>query len=861
MSEFLVRSACRGRRPPCGVSSRRVSRPALIARLLRERHVARFLVAPDKFGKTNLALEYADTVFSFEHVFWVDGKSPCFLRDVDEGCIASVLLATDEQPFLVVFEDVPPLDPQRAERFSREIDVLLDRDCEVLATCVPTCDVFERHRDRIKLTACDLLLSDEEMDALRLPASIAAEPARSIAPSRRVAGLVWCPDEARTSFLEAALHEEFPGDVLLALFVMLVLQDGELHDLGSFGAFDDAQAAFFAENYPYLGVDVRRGRFDAAPFSVDELFAAFVEKLDAMARRSLQAKRDVLAARLADVLLGRRRLSRACDVVRLLAARPTRASWLASWGEELLEGACLLPATEAYRSLAGERAGLTFRLAADEAVRRALLNDPTGACESAQRVMSVATAPLRDRALAALVVANCGSADARLRANDVLEGLVAAGEGGAASVIDPSDANADADAVEWTAAAHVLVALSSSCAEAADRWLSWRERGARGALSLVSASWVLSRALSEGAEADRSVERLGVVVRACVCDAGEPMGLSCALAGMAYERACDADALSLHALDARTAAVVGRAEVELFNQCTAFERAERDLRDARRLYAATHPDVARPSSSLVHGARTVALAPMLTVNLFGGLEVYIGEDRVETSRMRRKKTQTLLALLVLNRGHELPRSRLYELLWPNSNPDSARRNFYSVSSELRRALTTPEGTCPYLIRRQQGLRLDPALLQSDVEDMEDVCRTLLFEQPGFGGWAHLYEQVDRRFSEDIVPGDGDNEAIAGIRVDYRNRLVDALVAAARRLVAAGDVQEGLWFARAALQRDRTREDAYAALMQAQAASGQRAAALDTYFSCRRFLSEELGIDPDPSTMRIYHDIIETGGAM
>ena len=161
MPDFLTRAACRGRRPRHLVTHRHISRPHLVAKLLRERHVARFIVAPDGFGKSALSFEYADTVFSFDHVFWINGKSPCFLRDLDARRIAKTLLAEDSQPFLVVFEDVPPLDPERVELLSREMDRLLDRECEVLVTCVPTCDAFDCHRDRVKLGSEELLLTDE----------------------------------------------------------------------------------------------------------------------------------------------------------------------------------------------------------------------------------------------------------------------------------------------------------------------------------------------------------------------------------------------------------------------------------------------------------------------------------------------------------------------------------------------------------------------------------------------------------------------------------------------------------------------------------------------------------------------------
>ena len=47
-----------------------------------------------------------------------------------------------------------------------------------------------------------------------------------------------------------------------------------------------------------------------------------------------------------------------------------------------------------------------------------------------------------------------------------------------------------------------------------------------------------------------------------------------------------------------------------------------------------------------------------------------------------------------------------------------------------------------------------------------------------------------------------------------------------------------------------------ALMRAQIASLQRTAALQTYFACRRYLADDLGIDPSAETMRLYRSIIE-----
>ena len=82
-----------------------------------------------------------------------------------------------------------------------------------------------------------------------------------------------------------------------------------------------------------------------------------------------------------------------------------------------------------------------------------------------------------------------------------------------------------------------------------------------------------------------------------------------------------------------------------------------------------------------------------------------------------------------------------------------------------------------------------------------------------------------------------------------------------RLLPPVLVGAALWFAREAAGRDRSREDACAALMEAQLGVGQRAAAIDTYLSCRRYLVEELGIDPSPSIVALYRSAVEAEEAL
>ena len=145
-------------------SGRQVVRPRLIQKMMGERAVARFLVAPAGFGKTSLALQYAEEIVGLSHVWWMDAEDPCFLRDLDNGRIRASVLGMSAQGDLAVFEDVPYLDDERSRAFSQVIDDMLERGWEVVVTTIPLYDSFsERQADRVLIGAFDFLLDDAEL--------------------------------------------------------------------------------------------------------------------------------------------------------------------------------------------------------------------------------------------------------------------------------------------------------------------------------------------------------------------------------------------------------------------------------------------------------------------------------------------------------------------------------------------------------------------------------------------------------------------------------------------------------------------------------------------------------------------------
>ena len=223
MKSFLANSACNGR-PPKNLRTKKYrSRPKLVQKMMVERDVARFLVAPQGYGKTMLAFEYANVVSNFANTFWINCQSPCFLRDLDDGVVASTLSLLGGRGSLAVFEDVPFLGDGRAEAFSHDIDTLLSDGWEVLVTVTPVADsLSDLQKDRVCIASKDLLVDADEIDSAGNS---------GFGECDRVASFVWGTDSDVDALLQGMKTAGAPAELVLVEFVMLVLGEGSIEDV------------------------------------------------------------------------------------------------------------------------------------------------------------------------------------------------------------------------------------------------------------------------------------------------------------------------------------------------------------------------------------------------------------------------------------------------------------------------------------------------------------------------------------------------------------------------------------------------------------------------------------------------------
>lgn len=868
MTNYIRDAACRGRRPQGVIPLRHHSRPHLVNQLLAERRTPRFLVAPGGFGKKTLMAEYADVVFSFEHVYWVSGASPCFLRDLDAGTIATDLCHHDQGVRLVVFQDVPCMDEQRVAAFGRLVEDLSASDIEVMCSMAPSADLYEGLLPgRVVVNGYDLLVGEEER-APRLADEddVAAD---GLPPSACVPCVLW-DERGAQLLLEGLRKEDIPQELFLVTAVILLIGAGSLDDLEQFvepGHLPEA-LGLLAACYPYAGISLEEGRFEASPVKVEEFSRIIGTVLNGNCGQSPCKGRDEVAAAAADVMLARHCSDRAFETMDYLASRSAVMRWLGKHSWAMVKNGYSREYCVAF--LQANRSHSTVPHAASSAAAWgfAEMGDAKEAQRLARAVVTSATSDDTSRSMAALLLAMIGKGDSLVRADEAMDHLMrkalALRKNGQDAVV-PLEAM---DAMAVQAALQDGPTLAISVFREQCRRSGEAGRRLWGEPLLLSAALILgflqNRQPDIGPLSIEDREEVEDFIQECILalDALATNGVH-----FSWDHVRMADLLQ-GLMDSRqfgvkmrlrpmTVSALGRARGDLALEQGAYRRSCRQMDAERQARGDARPDGFRSAAARHQkmSAAKVSVVPHLRVEMFGSFVVYVGDRRVDDKLLARRKSRTLLALLVLNHGREVSVDYLSATFWPNAAPASARKNFYTLWSLLRRVLSV-EGQCPYLVRTEMSVRVNYDLVDSDLEPFEELCRQLLFSGRSDTNWEELLALASGRFGGVLLPAERENVVIQESRHRLHTNITDALVTASGRLLAGGQPQGALWFAREALRRDQSREDVYLAQMRAQIAAEQRAAALDTFFACRSYLTEQLGIDPSPRLVELYHSIIE-----
>jgi DNA-binding SARP family transcriptional activator len=248
---------------------------------------------------------------------------------------------------------------------------------------------------------------------------------------------------------------------------------------------------------------------------------------------------------------------------------------------------------------------------------------------------------------------------------------------------------------------------------------------------------------------------------------------------------------------------------------------------------------------------------MLTIRQFGHFTVARDDLPVAAAEWGRRKTRSLLKVLLSARGSLFTIDQLLEILYPDSHPERVTRNLLTRIAELRRALEPGLGEgqqSRFIVRVGKGsycFAADaPCLI--DTERFQ-ACMLDARSWADQGRWQEataLYEEAVALYRGDYLAEDLYEEWTQSTRTHLREQYLQALEEAARGRARLGHVQRATGHSEQLLAADPARESAARLKMFLHHQSGRSRAVERTYAALGQALAD-LGAGPEPATQDLF----------
>lgn len=237
-------------------------------------------------------------------------------------------------------------------------------------------------------------------------------------------------------------------------------------------------------------------------------------------------------------------------------------------------------------------------------------------------------------------------------------------------------------------------------------------------------------------------------------------------------------------------------------------------------------------------------APSVSIHALGTFQVVRDGEAVPKNAWRSRKARDLLKILVARR-RPVPRERLIELLWPDSDPSQAGNRLSVLLSTVRDVLQ-PRGRRSDdgpLVTDDTAVWLDPARVRVDVEEfLTEAAAALDADRDHRLHAAARLAAAERMVGGDFLEGDPQQEWAVSLGEEIRATHMAVLRALSARLRAGGDLDGAVGCTLRLLEHDPYDEQAHLDLVAMQLEAGHFGEAQCRY---RIYVQQmtELGVEP------------------
>jgi DNA-binding SARP family transcriptional activator len=227
------------------------------------------------------------------------------------------------------------------------------------------------------------------------------------------------------------------------------------------------------------------------------------------------------------------------------------------------------------------------------------------------------------------------------------------------------------------------------------------------------------------------------------------------------------------------------------------------------------------------------------------------------------RVRRLLAVLLVHANEVVSEDRLLDLVWNGTEPSGGPGTLRVTVSRLRKVLNRGDAGGGRLVTRAPGYALTIADGELDAAEFERLVaegRSLA----GSGDDAGAVAVLDRALALWRGPAFAefaDEDWARPVAARLEERRIEALVARAEAKLAAGRHAEVVGDLAEVVKLHPSREQPRASLILALYRSGRQAEALREFQAYRRFLGEELGLEPSPELVRLEARIVANDHAL
>jgi DNA-binding SARP family transcriptional activator len=223
------------------------------------------------------------------------------------------------------------------------------------------------------------------------------------------------------------------------------------------------------------------------------------------------------------------------------------------------------------------------------------------------------------------------------------------------------------------------------------------------------------------------------------------------------------------------------------------------------------------------------------------------------------RTRLLLKSILVHGLREIPKDIIIEDIWPESSPGSALQNFKVTLHRLRKCLEPDlkkHGRSAFIHLSGNRISLDADRCYVDVQEFLQCCKDI--KRAALTKETRTILQLGQRVMDlyrgDFLPEDPYASWTEMKRLAIKDEYLTVLMVMTDIYQEQGQVEAAIQCCRLAISADICLENATGKLMQIFVAHQRRNDAISLYQRFQSALKSELGVDPDPAIIALYHQI-------